>query len=235
MIKNVLLITLASSALAVLPTTAPAAADTGAVSVAAPAVHLPRSHAPAREVLATVTVDREVRWSATVFTRTYGGSDWAGRVLDVPVPAGQETLEPGVNRMVLGTTDVISDPGPQQVTVVTTDPATGTEVGRGTATLNVVGHLHKPRIRHTRTTGRHVILRGKMDSNVPDLRLAVIGRRLGAATNKRLAMVNIRPIDGRWRVRLSIRRPTRLRVKAKSAYGKPVSSRAVTVRRWPSG
>lgn len=245
MIKHTLITLVAGSTLTGLTTVAaPAGADTRRITVSVPTIRLPRGGAAARDVVATVTVDREVRWSASVSVYSYGGFDLAGHVFDVPVPPGQELLEPGVNRLVLGTTDTIDSPGPQQVTVTAEDPATGVELSRATSVVKVLGHLARPRIRHLRVDRHHVVLRGRIDRNVPDLRLAVTGHRLGAATFRRLAKVRLRPIRGRWTARLRLRRPTRVRVKATSAYGQATVSRTVTVRpspvstpaarRWPA-
>jgi hypothetical protein len=197
--------------------------------VTVPTVHLPRGNAAARNVVATVTVDREVQWSAIVWVYTYGGSDMVGHGFEFPVPSGQQMLEPGSNRVLLGTTATISKPGPQQVTVTTSDPSSGAEIGRATAVIKVVGQLPKPRISGVRVQGHRVILRGMAYSNVPDLRLAVIGRHRGAGAFKQLTKVKLRR-DGHWTARLRIHRPTRLRVQATSAYGTAAASRTVTVR-----
>jgi hypothetical protein len=229
--KSMLSTSVVGAVLAATGAAAPAAmAAPDTVSVSVPTVQLPRRHAPTREVVATVTVDREVRWSATVATRSYGGLDFVGTIREVRPRPGEDLLEPGANRVVIGTTAEFSDPGPQRVTVVTTDSASGAEVGRASATVKVVGQLREPRIRRVRLIGHRVVLHGTMASNVPDLRLTLMGHRLGKAGYTPRTMVTFRPIQGRWTARLRIGHATRLHVKATSAYGRAAVSRTVTIR-----
>lgn len=184
------------------------------VTVDIPAVSLPNVSHRIEDVVATVTTDQSIRWSAEAQIRD---ADVIS-VVAVPVPFGQEVLAPGTHQIQLRDTRLFKYAGPHQVRLFLEDVSTGEQIGEVWSEAPVIGRLRKPDIRGVARKGTQVVVRGKASPFPAGVRVEVQFKPRGSKHFRKVDSAHS-DVSWRWTSRFKARRAGLVRVRAVSEYG----------------
>jgi hypothetical protein len=184
------------------------------VSATVAPVSLPELSGRVEEVVATITTDRRVRWSAQV--QIVDGD--AIQVLPVNPLPHQEVLEPGRHRVILGTTRLFAYVGRHWADLRFLNPDTRATISEQHLSVVVRGRLAKPHGLRVTRDGSRVKVRGHALPFPDGTRIEVSFRRAGHDRFRPIRRARV-DASGVWTAAIKTRHAGAVRVRAVSPYG----------------